>query len=316
MRLGRLLGIPVILNTFFLLTLVGFAVAGLLPQALMLFGAVLAHEFAHVIVARGLGLSVEAIELLPFGGVARLADFLELDPSAERSVAVAGPLTNLFLAGLTAAFRAYGLGPPAAIDFFLRTNLILAIFNCVPALPLDGGRILRSYLVRNRGFRRATELAADLGRGIAILFGAAGVVGLLLGYVNLSLLILAFFVYAAASRERNNATWVLTRYLARKRRELKEKRILEVETLVAGADLPVREAVRRFVPQRYHLIYLVGESGDISGAVTEAEVIGALLARGTEVPLGELAPARLPKDSRDSPGDRRTLLATGFLREE
>ncbi|MDI6870533.1 MAG: M50 family metallopeptidase [Bacillota bacterium] len=289
MRLGRLFGVRIVLNNFFLLTLAGFGTIGLLPQALLLFAAVLAHELAHVVVARGMGLTVESVELLPFGGVARLADFLELDPEAERSVALAGPVTNLFLAALAAALRAYRLGSPEHVTFFLQTNLVLAAFNCVPALPLDGGRILRSCLVRRWGFRRATEVAADLGRAIAVLFAAVGVVGLYLRYLNLSLLILAFFVYAAASKERENAAWLLTRYLARKQRELRERQVLPVETLVAGEHLPVREVVRRFVPQRYHLIYLVGESGDVSALVTEAEVIAALLAQGSDVPLRDLA---------------------------
>lgn len=294
MYVGRLLGVRIALNNFFLLTLAGFGVVGLLPQALILFGSVLAHELAHVIVARGAGLAVESVELLPFGGVARLEDFLELDPAVERSVALAGPVTNLFLAGLALALETYRLGRPEYVTFFLRTNLVLAAFNCVPALPLDGGRILRSYLVRQRGFRRATEIAADLGRAIAVLFALAGAVGLYLRYVNLSLLILAFFVYAAASRERSNAAWLLTRYLARKQRELAERKVLPVEPLVAGEHLPVREVVRRFVPQRYHLVYLVGEeSGDVAALVTEAEIIDALLVRGAEVPLRDLAHRRL-----------------------
>ncbi|MGE5554471.1 MAG: M50 family metallopeptidase [Betaproteobacteria bacterium] len=289
MRLGRLFGVQIVLNFFFLLTLAGFAMAGLLPQALLLFGVVLAHELAHVVVARGMGLAVESVELLPFGGVARMADFLELDPAAERSVALAGPVTNLFLAALAATLQTYRLGNPEYVRFFLQTNLVLAGFNCVPALPLDGGRILRSYLVGRCGFRRATEIAANLGRAMAVLFALTGAVGLYLRYVNLSLLILAFFVYAAAGKERANAAWLLTRFLARKERELRERRVLPVEMLVAGEHLPVREVVRRFVPQRYHLIYLVGEGGDLTALVTEAEVISALLERGVDVSLGELA---------------------------
>jgi stage IV sporulation protein FB len=288
-RLGRLFGVRVIVNNLFLVTLTAFGVIGLLPQALLLFGAVLLHELAHVVVARGAGLTVESVELLPFGGVARLSDFLEMDPSVERSVALAGPVTSLFLAAVSLGFRTYRVGPAEYVDFFLRTNLVLAAFNCVPALPLDGGRILRSHLVGRLGFRRATEVAADLGRAIAVLFGLAGVAGLYFRYVNLSLLILAFFVYAAAGRERANASWLLTRYLTRKQRELAEKNILPVETLVAAEDLPVREVVRRFVPQRYHMIYLVDQAGEPRALVSETEIIGALLGRGSDTLLKDLA---------------------------
>jgi len=87
--LGRLFGVQIVVNPFFLLTLAAFAMLDLLPQALLLFAAVLIHELAHVVVARGMNMAGESVESPPFGGVARLEDFLDFDPEAERSVALA-----------------------------------------------------------------------------------------------------------------------------------------------------------------------------------------------------------------------------------
>jgi stage IV sporulation protein FB len=287
-KVGRVLSIQVILNDYFLLLLVLFALLGLLPQACLLFGIVIAHELGHVVVARGYRLNVVSVELLPFGGVARIGDFLEVHPGVERAVALAGPLTNAFLVVLAYVVRVYVDLPQEWFGFFVQANLTLGAFNCVPALPLDGGRILRSYLVGRIGFRRATERAADIGRVLAVLFAVAGAVGLYLRYVNLSLIILAFFVFVAAGREKNNAIYVFTRYLARKRREVSEQGAVAVEGLVASNEMPVKEVVKHFVPRRYHLIYLLTEDGDICSFVTEREVIEALLNRSIETPLGDL----------------------------
>lgn len=288
MKVGHVLGVQVVLSDYFLLLLVVFGLLGLLPQALLLFGIVLAHELGHAVVARGYRLSVVSVEILPFGGVARIEDFLEVDPKAERAVALAGPLTNLFLVALALVARVYVPLPAQWLSFFVQANVGLAAFNCVPALPLDGGRILRSYLARRIGFRRATERAADIGRVLAVVFGLVGAVGLYLRYINLSLIILAFFVFMAAGREKSSAVYVFTRYLSRKRQELRELGSLPVESLVASRDLPVKEIVKHFIPQRYHVIYLLAEDGDITAFVTEREVIEALLGRSIETRLADL----------------------------
>lgn len=144
--------------------LLGFA------AAILLFVSVLIHELAHALAARGRGIPVERITLFIFGGVAEMR-MEATRPLDEFVVTIVGPLSSLALAG---AFWGIGYGALAAggessalLSFTLgRLNLILAIFNMVPAFPLDGGRVLRSVLWRMTGsFMRATRWAAGLGRG-------------------------------------------------------------------------------------------------------------------------------------------------------
>ncbi|MDI3280433.1 MAG: M50 family metallopeptidase, partial [Bacillota bacterium] len=169
MRIGRFLGVGFRVNNLFLLVLLLAGLAGRLEQVLFLFLAVFLHELGHVAAARSRGLSVREIELLPFGGVARVDDFLELDPAVERAVALAGPCTSFFLAGGLLLARKYGLLERSQADFLLGCNLMVAAFNLIPALPLDGGRIYRAHLVGRMGFRRATEQAAAVGKAMAAL---------------------------------------------------------------------------------------------------------------------------------------------------
>lgn len=293
MRIGKIFGVRIVLNPFFLLMLFGFGIAGLLPQALILFGIVLIHETAHMAVARGYGLKVEEIELLPFGGVARIEEMIEFDPAVERTVALAGPLTNLFLAGISLLLLVYAVFPRETGIRLIQDNLLMASFNCIPALPLDGGRVYRARLARKIGYRRATERAASLGQILALVFAIFGLVGLYMGYLNLTLILLAFFVFYAARKEKNLAAYAFIRYLTQKKDELRRNGVLPAEQLVASADLPVREIIKYFVPKRYHLVLLTNQNYEIIGLVTEIEIINALFDRGMETPLRDLTGHKL-----------------------
>jgi Zn-dependent protease/CBS domain-containing protein len=156
----------------------GTYVAMAIVAAFLFFGSLLAHELGHALQARREGMEIDGITLWLFGGVAR---FKGVFPSAgaEFRIAVAGPLVSLVL-GTAFALVAWGIGLPAAVDgvaFWLGyINLTLLVFNLLPALPLDGGRIFRSALWAAKGdFGWATRVAAGVGRGFGYLFIAAGI---------------------------------------------------------------------------------------------------------------------------------------------
>ena len=178
MKIGRVYGIDLCVNIWFLMQLGLFFVAGILDKGLILFAVVLVHEVAHTVIARRLGVRVLAIELLPFGGVAKLGSELALDTKKEMAIAVAGPLANLIMIGLALGFRSYGLWDEELGNFFLQCNLLLLIFNLLPALPLDGGRILRAYWARWIGLKQATYLCAVMGQAWAVIITLLGSLGL------------------------------------------------------------------------------------------------------------------------------------------
>ncbi len=159
-RVGRLFGIPILVMpaviVLTLLLLGSFSGAGQTLQVLLLFlvlaGSLMAHELAHALVARRLGLRVLDITIWPLGGMARM-EGLSQKPRAEGPVALAGPAINLFL----------GLGflllPGPAAHSAAAINFILGLGNLVPAFPLDGGRILRAWLARTSPLVDATRAA-------------------------------------------------------------------------------------------------------------------------------------------------------------
>lgn len=197
-RLGRLFGFPIEVNLSFLLLLGLVLVAwGGLPGVIVVliaFASVVLHELGHAIVARQLGVHVAGIELGFLGGAAKM-ETMPRTPRHELMIAAAGPAVSLMLGG---AFLGAGLalGAPfvAQIGWI---NFVIAGFNLIPALPMDGGRILRALLVPRFGYVRATDISVVVARAAAIGFAVLGLVAGL--YM---MLILAPFLWLMGSRER------------------------------------------------------------------------------------------------------------------
>jgi Zn-dependent protease/CBS domain-containing protein len=220
-KIGRVSGIDVKVHwTFFLLlaffAFIGYQASGSALGALTaiavivaLFICVLLHEFGHSLVAQRLGLKIHSITLLPIGGVSNLESLPE-KPADEVKITVAGPLVNVVLApvffGVGLLFGALprvpgdlftGIGSVGQFFFYLGyLNVVLALFNLIPAFPLDGGRILRALLATRLGALRATEISSVVGQLFAVAFFLIGLLG-----GNFLLALVAVFIYFGATGE-------------------------------------------------------------------------------------------------------------------
>ena len=181
-NIGSIAGTAVRIHITFLLFLVWIFAAGWAsggPQAaigslvfmVLLFACVLAHEFGHIFAARAFGVATPDVTLLPIGGVARMERIPE-KPSEEFLIAIAGPLVNIAIALVLMAFMqahfdtqtlaAVERTNVSLVDRLAEVNLFLALFNLIPAFPMDGGRVLRALLATKLGYVRATEVAATI----------------------------------------------------------------------------------------------------------------------------------------------------------
>lgn len=194
-------GIPIRLHFSFLL-LVGFLVYmsfggkdAMMESAvvLVLFGCVILHELGHAFVARQYGVRTVEIVMFLIGGVARLERSLK--PREELWVALAGPAVNVFIAASLFGYLTLA-GPNAFVSEVLTANLFLAIFNMIPAFPMDGGRVLRSLLSFGFDDLKATQIASTVGRVLAVVMG---IWGLWNGQFILALI--AFFIFNGAQQE-------------------------------------------------------------------------------------------------------------------
>ena len=282
MRAGRWGATTFILNDYFLLLLGLYFLVGVLPQALMLFTSVACHEGCHALAAARLGWQVKSVELFPFGGVARLYRPSRWRLREEALIALAGPAASLFLAAMaTLAVNLAGT-PPVWLLFFRQVNLILALFNLWPGLPLDGGRILRAWRARRAGLARATLESAYGGQVLAIMLGAGSIAGFYLHLMDLQGLVLAFFIYYAAQQEREMAPYMFWQDFWRRRgaqgiRRISPLKAGKVFWLVADPDLPLSRVIRSFAPGSFNLVAIVGRQGRLEGIVTETEILEEIL---------------------------------------
>ena len=175
-----------------------------LSAALGLFAGVLLHEFGHSLVAMRYGYEIESITLWLLGGLASFAEFPE-DWKHEFWIAIAGPLVSVAVGVACYGVVLVGAGGSDALLFVFGylalLNVVLAGFNMLPAFPMDGGRVLRALLARNQPHAQATQRAAAVGKVFAFLMGIIG-----LFTFQLLLIVLAFFVYIAASGEAQQTT--------------------------------------------------------------------------------------------------------------
>ncbi|MGH2667695.1 MAG: site-2 protease family protein, partial [bacterium] len=162
-----------------------------------LFVSVLLHELGHAVVALRHKVGVKQITLWIFGGIA-LLEGITRDPKAEAKIAAAGPAVSFALGLMPAAFLLVEPGDYVrfVVVYLANLNVVLALFNLVPAFPLDGGRLLRAALATRMPFGRATRISADIGKGLAVVMGLGG---LLVGAVFL--ILIALFIYMGASQE-------------------------------------------------------------------------------------------------------------------
>ncbi len=214
-RMGKLAGIDVYVHLTFLLLLAwiglsrlfsGQGVAGATLSVLlvvMVFGIVVLHELGHALAARHYGIPTRDITLLPIGGVARLARMPER-PLQEFVVAAAGPAVNLVLACLGALGLFVSAGLQASlpvmlvaefVEWFVIANLVLLLFNLVPAFPMDGGRILRALLAVRLPYLKATEIAVKVARVLAVGLGMYGL------FNSPMLVLIAVFVWMGGGAE-------------------------------------------------------------------------------------------------------------------
>ncbi|HYF03646.1 MAG TPA: site-2 protease family protein, partial [Patescibacteria group bacterium] len=286
-KVARVSGIDVKIHITFLLLLTWIGWAnyrnGGMPAAqeavlfiLALFACVLLHEFGHAFAARRYGIKTPDITLLPIGGLARLERMPD-KPVQELVVAIAGPMVNVVIALIllifTGAvgdlknivnFSARGANPVADL---ISINIILVIFNMVPALPMDGGRVLRALLAMRMNHARATQIASTIGQGIAFLFGLWGILS-----GNLMLILIAVFVYMGASQEAAMAQMKsVTQNIL-----IRDAMITKFVCLYEHSLL--QEGIEALLKTSQHEFPVLNLNGDVSGVITRNHIIAGLQA--------------------------------------
>jgi CBS domain-containing protein len=236
--------------------------------ALGLFFGVFVHEVAHSLIAKAKGIKIHGITLLILGGVSQMEEVVP-DPKVELPMALAGPLTSLAI-GIICSALVYVfpvLPDPAVAGVLIFTfgylgilNVLLFAFNLLPAFPMDGGRVLRAWLARRMPLSRATQIAADVGRAFAVIFGIFGFLML-----NPILILIAFFIYIGANQE---ATF-LRYYVLLQDVTVADAMSNSLVTVEPETPLP---RLLELMYETKHLGFPVVERGNLVGIVTLSDI--------------------------------------------
>jgi Zn-dependent protease/CBS domain-containing protein len=313
--MGRVFGIPVYVSpTWFIVAIVitwifeapastvvdrpaSYLVA--FTYAVLLYGSVFVHELSHSVVARLFGLPVRAITLHILGGVSEI-EREPRTPGREFLVAFAGPFLSLLLAGAGFLAGAVLPLPPVArllVEAVTLANFVVAVFNLLPGLPLDGGRIIRAGIWKLTGRpRTGTVVAGWVGRMVAVLVLVAGVFAAAyraddLGFGWLSLIwsaLIASFIWVGA-------TQAIRMERVRDRIPLLNARRLARRATLVTADLPLAEAIRRAQGDASGAIVIIDHDGRPTGLVSEQAVLATPENRRPWITVGELSRGLAPE---------------------
>jgi len=307
-KLGRFAGIDVYVHATFLLLIgwVGYTYwrefqdwsrvfIGIL-FILALFVCVVLHEYGHALTARKYGIKTRDITLYPIGGVARLERMPDR-PIEELWVALAGPAVNFVIAGILFLYlvltnsltpiTSMSLAGGSFLERLMTVNVFLAVFNLIPAFPMDGGRVLRALLALKLDYVQATQIAATIGQGIALLFGFIGI------FTNSFLLFIALFVWIGAAQE---ASMVQVRHSLG---GIPITRAMQTDFQVLSPSDTLARVVELILAGSQQDFPVV-ENGRVVGILDRDTFISALSKNGQNTPVAEVMHRNVPEiDSHD-----------------
>jgi CBS domain-containing protein len=241
-------------------------------------------------VAKSYGLTVASIILLPIGGVSQITA-IPRDPVKEVGITIAGPVSNFVIAGFlflfgksvdsSLRFSEISLQSGSTIVDLFWANVMLGLFNIIPAYPMDGGRILRGILAMKREYLEATRLAADVGKLFAIGFIVAGF------FYNWWLILIGIFVFSGASAEAEAAV------LSSKLEKIAVSELMITDFKTISPDEPLTAVVEKSL-HTFQNDFPVVSNGKFVGVLTRSAVIESLHHRLHETKVGEITRKSFP----------------------
>lgn len=274
-------GTTLSLHPLFVIVMLASVITGRFFELLTLFVIVFIHELGHAGAALAMGFKVRSIQMLPFGGVAVIEDDKRMNAARELIIALAGPLQNGIMIGIAFICQVAGWGDGPFLTYVIQGNIIIALFNLLPVLPLDGGKVLQaliSLLVPYHATLLWTARAGFIcslimiGYGLSPLFAGGG--------VKLNLLMIGLFLAYSNFEDHRNVHYRFLRFLVNRSGidEHQQDGVGTAQPIVADSSKPLDDIMRLFKREKYHLIYVMNRQGGLMAVVPEQHVIASYFA--------------------------------------
>ncbi|MFD7520908.1 M50 family metallopeptidase [Paenibacillus chitinolyticus] len=277
---------------FTMVMLLSLATGHFLESA-TLFGIVFLHELGHFGAAAAFGWRVREVRLLPFGGVLVVDELASVPLREEMIVALAGPLQHLWLIALGFLCRFLEVGDPEWWSYFIEINAVIALFNLLPILPLDGGKLLQGLLSMGLPYQRTLVCTVWVSIVLGLMMTVIAIWPAGTGQIHMNVLIVGLFLLYQNWVSRRHLPFYFLRFLMN--REANTERLMQKGTqarpIAVARQRKVGEVVKLFMREKYHPVYVMGSRGTIEGILPEQQVVDTYLThKNRSCTVSELLP--------------------------
>jgi stage IV sporulation protein FB len=276
----RLFGIPIRIHPLLWAVAALSALTGHLLEILVLFGVILIHELGHTAAASSLAWRVREIRLLPFGGVLEVEESGSVPAWQEAIVVLAGPAQNALMIAVAALARHLGLWSEEWADYFIRVNAMIGLFNLLPILPLDGGKLLQLALGLRLPYYQTLHAMY-----VISLLNSALMISVSLSVwqrwgIDLNLLMIGIFLFVSNWSDYRNLSYIFLRFLMGREARMAQQHPgrFMARPLIVQAGSTLAQTVKQLRREVYHVIYVCDEHGRIRQVLPELQLIRAYLA--------------------------------------
>ncbi|OAB46659.1 M50 family metallopeptidase [Paenibacillus glacialis] len=281
-------GVTLSLHPLFVIVMLMSILTGSFIELITLFVIVLIHEMGHMSAAVVMGIKVRSVQLLPFGGVVSIEDHGKLTAWKEIIIALAGPLQNGIMMVIGMTFMAVGWGNIEFISYIVHGNMVIAVFNLLPILPLDGGKILQSLASRYYPYHFTllwSSRVSIVTSMVVILFSLLPLIKGE-GIIQLNILMIGIFLFYSNLIDYRNLPYRFMRFLMnRDSIHIKySAKGTNAHPIIVDAAKHLENILRLFKREKYHLIYIMDKNGKIIVVLPEQRLISAYFSQGRRLP--------------------------------
>lgn len=266
-------------HPLFTLIMIGSAITGYFLEAVTLFGIVLVHEMGHLAAANGFGWRVREVQLLPFGGVL-VVDELGTAPTREELiVSLAGPLQHIWMILVALLMKWVDVGASSWWDYFIEANLMIGLFNLIPVMPLDGGKVMQSLLGYLLSYHNTILYTAWISMILSLAIIVIAIIQLISGHLPLNILVIGIFLLVSNWYAYRQLPYHFFRFLIGRGNRMSQllSRGTLAQPIVITRHRTMAETLKLFMREKYHLIYIVGETGRIQAVLPEQQLVSGYL---------------------------------------
>ena len=274
------------INLLFAILLLFSIFGGFYTEFILSYISALLHETGHIFAARRFNIGISCIDIKPFGVCARLKSEIIKRPTVEIFVAICGPFVNIILCIIAYIFKSRI--PYNIFKYTILCNALMAAINILPALPLDGGRILRAILSKNLSSVKAYNASFKISRIIVAALFVFSVAMLLCNSFNFSLILISAFLLGNLFSEQHNVTKAAIRETTNYKEKIKQGGYNSACVIIASEAEPARKILKYLTFSKYHIVCVSDDNLTINKILTEGEILDALFKRGIRLTLGEI----------------------------